>query len=281
MNIYTHVTYEVVPKKGAPLMFHNNACFASVINMEPRPEKVIYSPTILPFYSMVQAVGYGAIVSSPDAAVRWTQVLNQMFQSVSDPPGHPIFTSGQGQPITYNVPEEAHRHIGIFKLHLFMMRHAFNQPQVFNFLKILYNNRNDLTPEEIYKGCLFLSGFGQLKEKWGIMYDDVHNIFGRDELTRHYKFLPYEDFLHRVKTSGEVATSWYRHDRKMPSYPSFDKRWENTEKVRCSPTEFREALREGFEQYLKVNEQEKAEDEKEAIRTGLSELRNTVVAAFR
>jgi hypothetical protein len=250
MNLYTHVTYEVYPKKGPVRLHHNNACFASVINGE-RPEKVVYSPTIFPWYALVNTVGYGNIMTSPDATTKWTEILNQMF-----PAKTPIFSAGPGLPITYNVPEDA-INSGIFKLHMFMMRHAFNQPQVFNYLKLLYGNRAILSPDEIYKGSLFLSCFDQFKEKWGIIYDDVHCMFGSQEAIKVYKHRSFKEFVKNVRERGDVANSWYTPKyAQLSGFPRFDTKWENPVTVRNSPAEFREALKNTFEQYLKINEEE-------------------------
>jgi hypothetical protein len=253
MDIYTHVTYEVFFNKGEePERHHNDACFASVIGAHSsgrKIQKVVYSPAILPFYMLANLVGYGNIVTSNDAAVKWVKVLNQMF-----PAKDPIFTSAPGQPITYIVPEEAQKDLGIFKLHLFMMRHAFNQPQVLNYLTLLYGNKAILTPEEIYKGCLFLSCFDQFKAGWNFVYDNIHNMFGRS-YQRAYKYRSYEKFLNCLRSNGNVAESWYDYTSTIDKFPTFDKKWENPNQVRAHVMEFRAELKTVFEQYIKINEE--------------------------
>lgn len=175
--MYTYVSYEAHFTNGEPLKVPLAACFGTLTSNNggslTRLVKVFYTPTLVP--GMALATKYpGSQANYTMFTAAWVEVLNKMF-----PGDHFSFNPNTTQ-IIYSKGEATE---GQVKLHLFMMRQAYNHPLIWWFL---YPAR-ERAKAEAWDGDKWFRMVGFLSKlpyhnEWGVIYDGAasHDVFHID-----------------------------------------------------------------------------------------------------
>lgn len=195
-NMHTWVSYIAKRKDGTVLNQMLVTCFSHIINDDEIVE-VVYYPTNIPYALLSEQSGnpYNKVHSF---IPRWVELLNKLFENRAFEQVHT--SSGSVCGIKYTRPENCPQ--SLFKLHLFCMREAFNNPQVGVFISSILLLTIEAggvnTPAEIWDALVFLSTFNFHNVYGDFVRDHTHSLFHQDGASNATAFNSFDRVLKRT-----------------------------------------------------------------------------------